>query len=192
VLIKSADNLPSPATEDVIRFVNGTSFGAQVIYSSLSDSYRIGSQNWGDGSTLTIEPDEPILVFRKAGAGPTNIVSLGQVQVKPLTHYFQEGANTFSSVFPVNANWVSSGLAAAGMVGSTDLLPNANTEDIIRKVNGTSFDTPIILYTVDGTFRRSGVNADPANNAKAAAGYIFFRKSGAGPLVWRQTVPFTP
>jgi uncharacterized protein (TIGR02597 family) len=192
VLIKSADNLPSPATEDVIRFVNGTSFGAQVIYSSLSDSYRIGSQNWGDGSTLTIEPDEPILVFRKAGAGPTNIVSLGQVQVKPLTHYFQEGANTFSSVFPVNANWVSSGLAAAGMVGSTDLLPNANTEDIIRKVNGTSFDTPIILYTVDGTFRRSGANADPANNAKAAAGYIFFRKSGAGPLVWRQTVPFTP
>lgn len=195
ILNKSANNIANTADEDVIRFVQGTSFGATVIYNSTTDQYRTGSPiagDWGDGSTLTIEPDEPVLFFRRAGTGATNIVALGQVQTKPLTHYFQEGANTFSTVYPLNSDWVTSGLIASGMAASANLVANANDEDVIRLVNGTSFDTGIILYSVDSTFRRSGANADPAFNAKTGAGYVYFRKAGSGPLVWRQSVPFTP
>jgi uncharacterized protein (TIGR02597 family) len=195
ILNKSANNIANTADEDVVRFVQGTSFGATVIYNSTTDQYRTGSPiagDWGDGSTLTIEPDEPVLFFRRAGTGSTNIVALGQVQTKPLTHYFQEGANTFSTVYPLNSDWVTSGLIASGMVPSANLVANVNDEDVIRLVNGTSFDTGIILYSVDSTFRRSGANADPTFNAKAGAGYVYFRKAGSGPLVWRQSVPFTP
>ena len=197
ILNKSANGIANTADEDVIRFVIGTSFGATVIYRADTDQFRTGSPitgDWGDGSTLTIEPDEPVLVFRKAGTGSTNIVSLGQVQNRKLTHYFQEGANTFANSFPVNADWGTSGLFEAGMVGSANTIANAADEDIIRPVNGTSFGQSIYYHLngVPPAFKRGTALADPTDNNKTGAGYVFFRKTGSGPLVWRQSVPFTP
>src|ERR1051325_2232174 len=184
-------------TADVIRFVNGTSFGAAVsFYTGGPTGYLYSGDSSGSGgSAITIGPDQTIIVFRKAGGGNTNITSLGQVHIKRLTHYLVAGGNSIGNPFPVNAPLGPSGLEQSGWQTDTTGNQSKDETDVIRVVNGTSFGAAISLqatnvtgFTTNTWYDGSTLSGDIP--LTPGAGYIMFRKTGS--LTWRQNVPFTP
>jgi uncharacterized protein (TIGR02597 family) len=201
VLNKDSDGLPSQATEDVVRYVVGTGFTKEIVYYDGSlgggEGYLVDGDGPFTGETVTIEPDEPLMVFRRVGSSATNITVLGQVQTRPLTHYFQPGANSFSAIYPANVPLAASGLKESkGFVPDADGLPSTSEDDVIRRVVGTGFTTEITLYAGD-TSPQAPVwlvngNTDDTFPLVPGAGYMYFVKPGSGGRVWRQPVPFNP
>jgi hypothetical protein len=192
VLNKDNDLDPSLSTEDIIRFMDGTSFGAEVFYhdgsaGAGSEGYYVNGDQDVDGSKITVGPDECLMVFRQTGS--TNAVTLGNVQSTPLSHYLVAGANPVGTGFPVNAGIGASGLFAPGWVADNDLDPSASTENIVRRVEGTSFTDEIFYH--DGSLDAAGwyINGslDNAFGLPSAGGLMMFIQA---PLTWRQTVPF--
>jgi uncharacterized protein (TIGR02597 family) len=200
ILNKDSDGAGNASQEDVIRSVSGTSFGLEIFYhdgtlTAGQQGYIVDGNGPFDGSTITVDPDEPLMVFRKTGSTSTNVVSLGQVHSKKLTHYFGAGANTFANAFPANAPLGSTGLNAVAAQDS-DGAANQNQEDVIRSVVGTSFAQEIFLH--DGSLTATPpiwiVDGNPDDTAPLTAGngYIYFVKTATGGRTWRQNVPFTP
>ncbi|MBI3878982.1 MAG: TIGR02597 family protein [Verrucomicrobia bacterium] len=197
ILNQDATGDQNKLTADVIRKVNGSALSTAISYLTApagGPGYYDGN-TITDGSALTIEPDEPLLVYRLSGA--TNVVVLGQVQTTPLTHYLGSGPNAVSSVFPANSPLGTSGLTNAGWLQDATGDQNTLTTDLIRPVVGSSLSAPISLLGpgvstsglptwYDGTTEDNNLPLVPA------AGYLFYVKTGTGGRVWRQTVPFTP
>jgi uncharacterized protein (TIGR02597 family) len=204
-LNKDFNGAPNAAEEDVIRLVVGTSFSSEIFYVDASvigqEGYIVDGNGPFTGDTITIEPDEPIMLFRKTGSASTNITTLGQVQTTKLTHYLQAGANTVASAYPANALLSATGLKEAGFIQDSNGASNPAEEDVIRLVSGSSFSDDIFLH--DGSLTATPpiwiVNGNPDDGSAAfslapAKGYIFQMKTGgsASRLTWRQNVPFTP
>jgi uncharacterized protein (TIGR02597 family) len=210
ILNPDSNFIVNTADEDVIRFVVGTSFGTTIFFhdgSLAGAGYYVrppGQAQTGpfDGSTITIQPDQAIMFFRKS-AGPgstsTNVVSIGQVQVKKLTHYLQPGGNSIGTGFPANAPIGTSGLLESGWISDSNFITSTADEDIIRAVAGTGFTDTVFhhngaLLTAGWYARPPGGSTVLSNNYPLATGrgYVFFIKPGTGALRWRQVVPFTP
>lgn len=183
--------------EDVIRVVSGTSFAGEFVYHNDTNP---GDTGWyfngdyaGDGSTLKINPNRPLMFFRKAGAAPLTIGIKGAVQTRRLTTYLSPGANAVGTVFPVDAPIATSNLRESGWVGDTNFDILTTEEDVGRVVNGTSFGQDFFFYSgpddVNGWY--VGGELSSAFGFEPQKGYMLFRKSGAGDLAWRQSVPFT-
>lgn len=198
-VILNADSnfIPNQNQEDIIRYVQGTSLSHQVFYhkdaTPANEGYYIGGVGPFDGTTLTIEPDQPIMVYRKAGSTATNVVSLGQVHVTRLTHYLGEGPNAVSSPFPAGAAVGTSNLKESGWISDVNFIPNVNQEDIGRKVVGASLSDQIYHHqdanpSLTGWYV-GGVLSNDYTFA-AGSGYIFYIKTGGGALRWRQSVPY--
>lgn len=204
ILNKDNNGGPSAGEEDVIQFVSGTTFGAAVLYHDGTltggvQGYIIGNDGPYDGSTITIDPDEPIMVFRKStppGNTTTNIVSLGQVQTTRLTHYIGSGATTFATGFPAGAALNASNLRESGFLMDSNGGFSEAEEDYLRIVGGTSFGADIILH--DGTLNASvvvwlvGGTPDDTFQLETGKGFVYFPKTATGGRTWRQNVPFTP
>jgi uncharacterized protein (TIGR02597 family) len=190
----STNGTASTADEDVIRTLVGISFAKTIFYindgpGGFSNQWIVAGVGAGDGAQVTFEPDEALLLYRKASSPPTNIAWLGQVQNRRLTHYLAEGASTAASPFPANAPLATSNLKEAGWISSTNYFANPADEDVLRPVIGTSFGSPIfhISNMVYNTWAQ-GANTNPV--LTPAGGYIFYIKSGSGGRIWRQNAPF--
>ena len=184
--------------EDIIRMVEASSFTDEVFYHDgtldAQGYYLNGSLiGTGDGSTITINPDQPIMVFRKITAGPLNFVVKGRVQATGLTHYLSPGANALGVVFPVEASIDGSGLLESGWISDQNFDVLVMEEDVIRSVVGTSFGDEVFHYAglddVNGWYVNGSFAGD--YQFQATQGYMFFHK-GPNPMVWRQSVPYTP
>lgn len=193
ILNKDDDLDPSVATEDIVRFMDGTSFQVEVFYHDGSagpgtEGYYVDGEHDPDGSRITVAPDEPIMLFRRTGS--INAVIMGNVQSVPLSHYLVAGANAVSTGFPVDAPVGTSGLRGPGWVDDSDLDPNAATENIVNRVVGTSFTDQAFYH--NGAEDGAGwyVNGDLNNNwgLPPAGGLIMFIKN---PMTWRQSIPFS-
>lgn len=213
-LNKDSNGSASTTAEDVIRYVVGTGFGRVVLlhdgtFTGGTNRYLVNGSIALDPTVITFEPDEPVLLQRRANSPTTNVVSLGQVQTTKLSHYLLPAAGnaqTFINAFPANAPLNTSGLNdAAGLAGGSAWQMDSNAsanqanEDVIRLIGGAtglSFTDSYLLH--DGTFTggiptwlRNGAtnNAFPLNPGK---GYIVLLKTGTGARKWRQNVPFIP
>lgn len=182
--------------EDVIRIVEGTSFTHEIFYHDGSegaegyylDGELVGS---GDGSTITLNPNQPIMVFRKTGSPPLTLAVAGSVQTTRLTHYLGPGANAVGVTFPVEVPLATSALKESGWVSDVNFDILTIEEDIIRAVVGTAFAEEIFHYEgpddVHGWYVNGALN--PAYVFQPTRGYMFFLK-GPAPLRWRQDVPY--
>lgn len=193
-LNKDENGSASPNDEDVIYLVSGTSFANEIFYHDgtlAPEGYYLDGNGPFDGSTLTIDPDEAIMVFRKSGAPILNLFSVGQVQSTPLTHYLKPGANPVSTGFPVDAAIGSSGLQESGWKADTDGSANPKDEDLLYTVTGSSFSDEIFYH--DGSIATPGwyINGVQDDNSPlgSAKGLMLFVQNPLG-LRWRQTVPF--
>jgi hypothetical protein len=192
ILNGAATNFPNAATMDVVRFISGTSFAktAHLNTSGGSNRYAVGFTSFGDGTTLTLEPDEPIMVERLATT--TNAIVVGTAQSRTLTHYMESGPNAISSPFPLPATIGTSGLreviVAAGAT-SADNLPNPAAEDVLREVQGGSFVNAIICKTSDSNFY-AGFALTNAYELQPGRGWIYYVKPASGNRIWRQVSPF--
>lgn len=197
---KSTNGVAETALEDVIRRMNGTSFGTTIFYldnttnpaPGTNNHWIFGGKNAGDGSIVTFEPDEPLMLFRKTGSAPTNVVSLGQVHTKRLTHYLIEGANTYANPFPANALMKTSGLLETpGWVSSANNTFSTLDEDGLRILNGTSYGSPIFhIFNPPNTNTWFGGGMSTNPTVGSGSGYMIFIKAGTGGRTWRQRVPF--
>ncbi len=193
-LNKDSDGSASSVDEDVIYFVSGTSFSSEVFYhdGSLAPEgfYRDGAGPL-DGSTLTVGPDEAIMVMRKTGSAPMDVYSAGHVQDTRLTHYLAPGATPVGTGFPVDSAVGLSGLVACGWKADSDGSANAADDDLLYSVLGSAFSDEVFLH--DGSLAPYGWYANgTANDAFAlgsAKGFVAFVQNPAG-LRWRQPVPF--
>jgi uncharacterized protein (TIGR02597 family) len=184
--------------EDVIRVVTGTSFTGEFVYHD--DGATPSEKGWyyngdyaGDGSTLRISPNQPLMFFRKAGAAPLQIGLSGAVQTRRLTSYLVAGANAVGTGFAVDAPIDSSNLLASGWNTDTNFDVLTSEEDVGRVVNGTSFGQDFFYYSgPDDTHGwYVGGNLSTTFKLESQRGYILFRKTGSPTLIWRQSVPFT-
>lgn len=184
--------------EDVIRFVEGTSFTTEIFFHDgtlgAAGYYVNGNQlGNGDGSTITLNPGQPIVVFRRTGSEPLVLTTAGVVQTTPFTHYLDPGPNPRGMVFPVDSPVVSSRLKESGWVSDLDFDVLRTQEDICRAVLGTSFTDQIFHY--EGLDAPAGWYVNGTQNDTFAfrptTAYVFFVR-GPAPLVWRQAVPFDP
>lgn len=198
VSVIADDNFDFLTTEeDVIRVVSGTSFAGEFVYHTDANP---GDTGWyfngdyaGDGSALKINPNRPLMFFRKSGAAPLTIGIHGAVQTRRLTTYLSPGANAVGTVFPVDAPIATSNLRESGWIGDTNFDVLTTEEDVGRVVNGTSFGQDFFYYSggddVNGWY--VGGELSSAFGFEPQKGYMLFRKSGSGDLAWRQSVPFT-
>ncbi len=204
VLAKSADGNADPSVTDVIRTLSGTSFQHSIVYyeegSDLPNAgYLInGSYPGVDGSTITFEPDESLVVFRKIGS--TNAVSLGQVQTTPLTHYLSPGANVLGSPFPANQLLLSAGIEnAQGFKADVNGSADPADGDVVRSIAGVSFIDTFSKFAGENTtpfpsqwFVNGGSTDETTYNILPTKSYVYFVKAGSGGRVWRQPLPYTP
>jgi uncharacterized protein (TIGR02597 family) len=183
--------------EDVIRVVSGTSFTDEFVYHTDSDPAATGwyfnGEFAGNGSSLRITPNRPLMYFRKTGSAPLTLGVAGAVQTRRLTTYLQAGANAVGTVFPVNAPITTCNLFESGWNADLNFDVLTAEEDIGRVVNGTSFGQDIFYYSGpdEATGWYVGGNLTTTFSFEAQRGYMLFRKTGAPVLAWRQAVPFT-
>jgi hypothetical protein len=182
--------------EDVIRFVQGVSFSGEVFYHSGAPGetgyYFNGSLlGTGDGSTITLLPNEPFLFLRKAGSAALDLLLAGAVLDTRFSHYLVPGANAVGVVYPVPASIGSSNLKESGFVSDVNFDVLVSEEDIIRAVIGTSFGDEIFHYAGVDDVNGWYVNGTLADDYifGPTRGYIFF-VTGAETLRWRQGVAF--
>jgi uncharacterized protein (TIGR02597 family) len=186
------------AQEDVIRTVVGTSFSDEIFYhdgSMDTEGYYLNGNliGSGDGSTITLNPTQPIMLFRKTGSATVTNVLKGTVQTTRLTQYLAPGANAFAIPFPLDAPILTSSLQESGWTSDLNFDILTSQEDIIRSVVGTSFTDEIFHYggsdDVNGWYLNGSLNE--GFSFGPTKGYVAFVK-GPGPVVWRQAVPFDP
>jgi uncharacterized protein (TIGR02597 family) len=196
-ITKDSDFTILSAQDDYLRSVAGTSFRNEIFYHDGS----LGAEGWyfngrfaGDGSTIRLAPTDPLLFFRRTGAQPLTVAIKGQVQIRRLSTYLAPGPNPIGTVFPVNAPIGTSALKESGWISDTDFDVLATQEDYGRVVQGTRFGADILHYAGNGATQGwyvGGVLND-AFPLEPARGYMLFRRAGAGTLIWRQNVPFSP
>lgn len=193
-LTMDSDGSPDPSGEDVIYFVSGTSFYREVFYhdgSLVPAGYYVDGNGPFDGSTLTLNPDEPIMLFRKLGTPHTPLVFSGAPQITRLTHYLKPGPNAVATGFAMDAPIGSSGLLEAGWRFDADGSASSLDEDILYTVHGTSFMDEVFYH--DGSLVPAGWYANGAADGTfplpAGRGFVIFVSNPTG-LRWRQWVPF--
>lgn len=184
--------------EDVIRFVDGSSFGGEVFYHDGTlgpagfylNGNLVGS---GDGSTLTLLPDQPIVFFRKTGAAALELLLAGSVLETRFSHYLAPGPNAVGVVYPVPSLLETSNLKESGWISDLNFDVLTAEEDIIRAVQGTSFGAEIFHYAGLDDLPGWYVNGvlDPNYQFEPTTGFIFFIK-GPDTLRWRESVGFGP
>lgn len=194
LLNKDSDGSANPNDEDVIYFVSGTSFSSEAFYhdGSLAPAgYYVDGDGPFDGSTLTIGPDEPLMVFRKRGSAALNTLLAGNVQSTSLTHYLKTGPNPVGTGFPVDSPIGSSGLLESGWLQDSNGSPSPAEEDVLYTVSGSSFMDEVFYH--DGSLVAPGWyangTADDSFPLASGHGLILFVKNPTG-LQWREAVPF--
>jgi uncharacterized protein (TIGR02597 family) len=195
LLNKDSNGFPSPSEEDLIRYVAGTGFGADIFYhggSIVPEGYYVGDAGPFDGSTLTLWPDQAFMFFRKTGSASMNVKIIGQLQMTRLTHYLRPGANSIGTGFATPAAVGNSDLSEAGWISDANGFPNITEEDLIRTVAGTGFEKDIFHHNSGNALADTGwYVADTLNNDwqfEVGKGYFVFIK-GPEMLVWRQKAP---
>jgi uncharacterized protein (TIGR02597 family) len=201
VLNKDSNGEVLTTEEDVVTLVQGTSFVGDIFYhdgSLAGDGFPEGyydadGNHAGDGSTLTLNPGQPVLVQRKQGSAPRTIAFTGYVHQGRFTQYLNAGPNAIGPVFPVPASIGASQLKESGFVSDTNGEVLTTEDSVAYLMNGSFFGTQLFHYAgpdadqgwyVDGEFN----NAAPIEPTRA---YTVFQK-GPGALVWRQPSPFVP
>jgi uncharacterized protein (TIGR02597 family) len=194
ILNKDSNGSASPNDEDVLYLVSGTSFSSEIFYhdgSVVLEGYYVDGEGPFDGSTITIGPDEPIMLFRKSGSPAKNVLLAGNVQSTRLTHYLKTGPNPVATAFPVDAPIASTGLLEAGWLADSDGSANPADEDVLYTVTGSSFVDEVFYH--DGSLVEPGWYANGSANGNfplaSGAGLILFVKNPAG-ISWRESVPF--
>lgn len=191
-ILNKDDDLDQTIGNDLVRFALGTSFGFEVFYHDGSldaEGYYVEGTFAGDGSQLTVGPDEPVWTFRD-GVAPATAVIKGGVHEYALTHYLDAGPNPVATGYPVGAPIGTSRLLESGWVEDDDLDQTLGN-DLARGVVGTSFSTEIFHH--DGTLDLAGWYVDgsldslfPIPPVEATMYFV------ASPLIWRQPAPFAP
>ncbi len=195
ILAPSPDGSADPAANDVVRFVQGTSFVETWVYIAIEgfEGYYIDGNGPFDPATISVLPNAALVYFRKPDLMATNLCVLGGVQVKRLTHYLVPGPNTIGAVFPASATLVASGMeATAGWVPSPDGSSDPAVNDFLRELTGTSFG-PAWTYVNDGmgtTGWFDGVDFPSPEAIEPSKAYTVFVKNGSGARRFRQNVPF--
>ena len=181
--------------EDVVRTLEGTSFADEIFYhdgSLASAGYYLNGvlAGDGDGSTITFNPDQPLMLFRKSGAPAASLTLCGHVQRTALTHYLTPGANPMATVFPVEAPLSTGGLKESGWTSDTNFDVLRSEEDIIRSVVGTSLADEVFHYSGGDAPQGWYANGTRKNDyaLQPARGYIFFIQ-GPETRIWRQPSP---
>ncbi|NQU12405.1 hypothetical protein HQ590_16540 [bacterium] len=195
VLEPDRNGFPTPLEEDVIRFVEQTWFTREIFYHDGSltggtPGYIIDGQGPNDGSTITLRPGQPLMVFRKAGATNISVLVAGQVQGGAFTQRLQQGANPVAVPFAAASALAASGLLEAGW--GSDHNGAGDDDDQIRQVEKSWFCDAV--YHHDGTLT-GGVPGWIANGQPAPGyalvpgrGYIFYVRGGQS-LRWRHRNP---
>ncbi|MEI7989395.1 MAG: TIGR02597 family protein [Chloroflexota bacterium] len=193
-LFKDSNGSASAKDEDVIYLVSGTSFSSEVFYhdgSLAPEGYYVDGNGPFDGSTITIGPDEPIMIFRKTSAPTLNFFAVGQVQATRLTHYLKFGPNPVATGYPVVSPIGSSDLLESGWKADSDGSANPKDEDLLYAVTGSSFSDEIFYH--DGTLVAPGWYVNGVQNdafpLDSAKGLFLFVQNPLG-LRWRESVPF--
>jgi uncharacterized protein (TIGR02597 family) len=179
------------STGDFLRVVSGTSFVSSLMYHDGSvnspAAWYLDFAEVGDGSQVTLYPDQAIMVFHQGA--PNDLHNGGTLQSFALTHYVATGANARATGFGKDALLAGSGLQAAGFL-DTDF--DDTTEDYIRLVNGTSLGASIMYHDGSVTLPAGwyvDFSLDNSASLPVTAGFILFAD---GPLTWRQPPPFVP
>jgi hypothetical protein len=197
-LLPDANLDPLSTEEDVIRFVAGASFGSEVFYhiggTEPSGYYLNGSLfGTGDGSTLTLLPDQPLVIFHKTGAPSLELLLTGSVIGTTFSHYLLPGPNAVGVVYPVPGLLESSRLKESGWRSDINFDVLTTEEDVLRVVKGTSFAEEIFHYAgvedIPGWYV-NGVRSTEYS-FEPTTGLMFFIH-GDAMLRWRQNVGFLP
>ena len=201
VLNKDGNGEVLTTEEDVVTLVQGTSFVGDIFYhdGTLADIgfpegyYDADGNHAGDGSTLTLNPGQPVLLQRKQGSAPKTIAFTGMVHEGRFTQYLAVGPNAIGPVFPVPAPIGASQLKESGFLSDLNGEVLTTEDSVAYLMNGSFFGTQLFHYAgpdadagwyVDGEFN----NAAPIEPTRA---YTVFHK-GPGLLVWRQPSPLVP
>ncbi len=202
MLNKDANGFASKNEEDVIRYIQGSSFAQQVFYHNgtlagagyyvLSGTSLLGPL---DGTTVTLTPDQTIMLFRSGNtAPPTTLTTVGAPQITSLTHYLNAGGNAVATGFAVESAIGTSGLKGTGWASDSDGFMSATSENIVRSFSGGSLKDGLFYH--DGTLATAGwyVNGTLNNNygLQASKGYMVYVKAGSPLYRWRQACPFAP
>lgn len=197
-LIADSDFDVLSSQEDFIRLVAGTSFAGEIFYHDgtagpagyYADGDLVGTP---DGSTLTFLPGQVLAVFRKTGAAPLEVLSMGSVLATPFTHYLNPGPNAVGVVFPIPTPIATSGLLESGWISDVNFDVLAAEDSFLRAVVGTSFGEEVFHYSGPDGSPAWYVNGDPSDTYafQPTSAYMFFVK-GPGEFRWRQHVPFVP
>jgi len=188
-LAKDSDGASNVADEDVIYQVSGTSFSSDIFYHDgtlVAAGYYVGASGPFDGSTVTLAPDEAAFLFRKTGS--LTPVAVGELQTTALTHFIPPGAIGLGTGFGATANLATSALVG-GIVADSNGCSNVAEEDVIYKTSGTSFSSDIFYH--DGSVVPAGFYTGESAGAtlSSGSGFFYFRKTGSGNLIWRQSAP---
>lgn len=188
-ILNKDDDLDQTIGNDLVRFALGTSFGFEVFYHDGSvdaEGYYVEGTFAGDGSQVTVGPDEPVWTFRD-GVAPATAVIKGNVHEYALTHYLEAGPNPVATGYPVGSPIGASKLLESGWVQDDDLDQTLGN-DLARGVVGTGFSTEIFYH--DGTLDLAGWYVDggldnlfPIPPVEAT---MYFVTSS---LIWRQPSP---
>jgi uncharacterized protein (TIGR02597 family) len=194
ILNKDSNAIPNPNVEDVIRLLTGTAFSSMIFYHDgklIGEGYYVNGQGPFDGSTVTLWPDQPAIIFRKSGSAPAKISCRGQVQTRRLAHYLRPGPNIIGNPFAMDAPIGGSGLLEAGWISDSNGIPNPAAEDVLRPMIGSGFGNYIFHH--DGTRIPAGWYAggvlDNDFPLEPAQGYVLFIK-GTDSFVWSQPPPY--
>lgn len=184
----NADDDFDDSTGDAVRVMVGTTFGAPLFHHDGS----LDTAGWyydyslvGDGSTVTLYPDQALMVVH-AGAA-TDLHVPGVLRTYSFTHYLASGPNPLSTGFAAPAPIGTSGLKEAGFL-DTDF--DDSTEDTVRLLVGTTFGVPLFYHTgsePEGWY--ADYSLDNTYPLDPGLGVILFTD---GPMVWRQPEPFVP
>jgi uncharacterized protein (TIGR02597 family) len=185
------------AEDDFVRSLAGTGFNNEFFYHDGS----VDQEGWyyngnfaGDGSLLRFAPTDALMLFRRTGAPSLTVCFKGQVQTRRLSSYLVPGANPTGAVFPINAPIGGSNLKDSGWISDVNFDILASEDDFGRAVVGTSFGIDFFHYAGPDDVNGWYVGGNLNNNfpIEPTRGYMLFRRPGAGTLIWRQNVPFTP
>ncbi|NJM55669.1 MAG: hypothetical protein HC841_06975 [Verrucomicrobiae bacterium] len=199
-MVKDQNGDLDPLLWDTIDIVVGTTFAETWSYWEIPGFPEFngygGPDSALDGSQITLLPNQPVVVNRLASAGATNACVLGQVQVKPFTHYLDEGATAVTMVFAASQQVALSKLAEApNFAPDVDGDQTPSDSVIVSEVNGTVF-TPVMSFfeipgfpELDGWF--DGVNTQSTEELDPTKGYIISVPFGNGTIRWRQPAPYS-
>ena len=195
VLNKDSDGSADPLREDVIYQVTQTSFSSEIFYhdgSVAPAGYYVDGSGPYDGSTLTLGPDQPIMVYRKTGSPALRLLATGSVLGSPLTHYLAAGPNPVATGFPVDTPLIVSGLLESGWKADSNGSPSPAEEDILYSVSGTAFADEVFYH--DGSLSAEGWYVNGSFNET----YVLPPTAGSLAIVapsggrkWRQPPPGT-